>query len=79
MQVITEMYKFYTSEANSGKRALVHCRQGHGRTGTTVLILTQLLQSRYGTKEDTTQIDTLKALRAQRDGLCETYSQFNFA
>ena len=48
---------------NTGQKAVVHCRQGHGRTGTTVTILSRLLQAFYGTKEEITITDTLLQLR----------------
>ena len=39
--LILNLVNFY-GEVSSAK-ALVHCRQGHGRTGTTVTILTRVL------------------------------------
>lgn len=80
-KVIEELFAFYTTGAASEGRdkALVHCRQGHGRTGTTLLILSRLLQAHYGTKAQISFIDTLKALRTQRSNLVETPKQFKFA
>ncbi len=44
----------------------MHCRQGHGRTGTLTTILTRLLQQYYETANEISLIETLAALRQQR-------------
>ena len=56
----------------------MHCRKGHGRTGTTATILSRLLQSYHGTKDLVTQSGTLASLREQRAYLCETPEQYRF-
>ena len=48
-----ELVNFYTIDTAAlrkpDNKAVVHCRQGHGRTGTLVTILTRQLQKHYGT------------------------------
>ena len=64
---------------NNSRKAIMHCRQGHGRTGTASLTLTRILQRLNGTHDIISQSDTLLALRLQRNYLCETEWQYEFA
>ena len=57
----------------------MHCRGGHGRTGTFVTILARMLQLFHGTESTISLAETLLALRNQRAHLCETEEQFCFA
>ena len=52
---------------------------GHGRTGTTLVVLSRMLQAYYGLQDQMTQIETLIALRNQRSWLVETWKQYEFA
>ena len=72
---MTHLVEFYAT--NQG-RAVVHCRGGMGITGTTVTILSRLLQAVHKTQTMITQSATLAALRAQRPYLCETHEQYDF-
>ena len=45
--MINQLLAHYTAP-NKDFKALVHCFKGHGRTGTTLTILSQLLQAYYG-------------------------------
>mmetsp|Transcript_45804 Transcript_45804/g.60678 ORF Transcript_45804/g.60678 Transcript_45804/m.60678 type:complete len:81 (-) Transcript_45804:105-347(-) len=65
--------------SSSPKKAVVHCRGGHGRTGTLSTILSRMLQLYHGTESTISLCETLMALRQQRSGLCETPEQFSFA
>ena len=42
--IIKHLLTHYT-EPNQDSKALVHCTKGHGRTGTTLTILSRLLQA----------------------------------
>ena len=44
-------------------KAIVHCGQGHGRTGALATILTRVLQQFYETANEISLIETLVALR----------------
>ena len=56
----------------------MHCRQGHGRTGTSVTTLTRLLQIYYGKQGEMSIAETLVTLRQQRRYLVEMQEQFRF-
>ena len=76
-ELVRLLARSYVSNAN--QRALVHCRQGHGRTGTLLTILARLLQMFNGTEQLMTLSEVLVNLRNQRRYLCETQEQFKFA
>ena len=40
---------YVNSKGKDKPKAVMHCRQGHGRTGTCTLILSRILQKFYGT------------------------------
>ena len=46
--MLLNLVNFY-GQLNS-KKAIIHCRSGQGRTGTTITILTRILQSLHGTE-----------------------------
>ena len=75
---MSEILKFYADLTKSNQKVVMHCRQGHGRTGTTVTILSRLLQRLYRMQDLITTLGTLSALRAQRKYLCETSEQYRF-
>ena len=78
--MLKDLVTFYTNgEDWKSNRAIIHCRGGHGRTGTLILILTRLLQKIFGTYEQISQSNTLVLLRGQRSGLCEEEEQYIFA
>lgn len=47
--MMNKLVAHYTAAATRNQKAVVHCRQGHGRTGTTVTILSRLLQRYHET------------------------------
>ena len=73
------LVNFYNSGQSRVPKALVHCRGGWGRTGTTVTILTRILQRINGTFESITHLNTLLNLRSQRWNLLETTEQYKFS
>ena len=73
------LVNFYNSGSSKVPKALVHCRGGWGRTGTTVMILTRILQRINGTFDSITEKKTLIKLRSQRWNLLETAEQYKFA
>ena len=73
------LVNFYNSGSSRVPKALVHCRGGWGRTGTTVMILTRILQRINGTFDSITEKKTLIKLRSQRWNLLETAEQYKFA
>ena len=73
------LVNFYNSGSSKVPKALVHCRGGWGRTGTTVMILTRILQRINGTFDSITEKKTLINLRSQRWNLLETAEQYKFA
>ena len=73
------LVNFYNSGFSKAPKALVHCRGGWGRTGTTVMILTRILQRINGTFDSITEKKTLLKLRSQRWNLLETSEQYKFA
>lgn len=77
--LIQALITFYISEEGENKRAVMHCRGGHGRTGTCSLILTRILQQFYETSGQISLSNTLVNLRQQRNYLCETTEQYKFA
>lgn len=63
-QMLKELLNHYINGTERReKKAIVHCRQGHGRTGTTVTILSRLLQAHYQTICRISFVETLKKLR----------------
>ena len=77
--MIKHLVNFYSSNQSRSPKALVHCRGGWGRTGTTVMILTRILQRINGTFDSITEKKTLLKLRSQRWNLLETSEQYKFA
>ena len=73
------LVNFYNSGSSRAPKALVHCRGGWGRTGTTVMILTRILQRINGTFDSISEKKTLIKLRSQRWNLLETAEQYKFA
>ena len=62
--VLRDLVTFYVSaQQGSNPRAIVHCRGGHGRTGTFTLMLARILQRFYDTFNQISQSNTLVALR----------------
>ena len=57
----------------------MHCRGGHGRTGTATLTLSRVMQRFYEESSAMTRSETLMALRQQRAGLVETKEQYEYA
>ena len=77
-ELLKQLVTLYAG-SNGSKKAIVHCRGGHGRTGTFVTILARMLQIFHGTESTISLAETLLALRNQRAHLCETEEQFCFA
>ena len=77
-ELVKQMVALYT-QSNGTKKAIVHCRGGHGRTGTFATILARMLQLYHGTETTISLAETLLALRNQRAHLCETDEQFALA
>ena len=77
--MMRHLVNFYKSNQSTAPKALVHCRGGWGRTGTTVMILTRILQRINGTFDNQTHVDTLLNLRSQRWNLLETAEQYRFS
>ena len=77
-ELINQLVGLYTA-SKGAKKAIVHCRGGHGRTGTFVTIVSRMLQIYHGTESTISLAETLLALRNQRAYLCETDEQFTFA
>ena len=73
--LLSKLVNFYkvdtTALRKPENKAIVHCRQGHGRTGTLVTILTRKLQEHFNTYSQISLLETLKHLRTQRYGLIE--------
>ena len=82
MQTLISHYLEGT-QAGSERLAIIHCRLGHGRTGTTLSTFSRLMQIYHGQDTDGQQphIDLMECigkLRAQRMGLMEMCDQFLF-
>ena len=61
-ELVRQLTNFHVKSSDG--RALVHCRQGHGRTGTLLTILSRLLQMYHCTEQAITLEETLVNLRS---------------
>ena len=69
--LVREVLPFVCDSKEEGQ-LLIHCRKGHGRSGTFLTILSQLYMLQNKSSTNLSIRDTLKYLRSQRTRLVET-------
>ena len=82
-KMVNVLLEFYEPQLDSlQSRALIHCRQGHGRTGSLLTILAMRLQEKLWERGmldcPMTIPDTFVCLRKQRSYLVEVREQWCF-